>query len=64
MFAMIQSRMTEEFQSQMTDKLAEQQKELLNAFAMEKQDILQQYESRKNLMQLQHQEELKGLEGK
>lgn len=60
--SIIQTRMLEEFQSELDQKLAEQQRELQNAFAMEKQDLLEQYESRKNLAQIQHQQEIQALE--
>lgn len=53
-----QTRMTEDFQAVMNQRLAEQQKELQNIFALEKQDLLQQYESRKNYMELQHQQKI------
>ncbi|XP_025104179.1 trichohyalin-like isoform X2 [Pomacea canaliculata] len=52
------TRMTEDFQAVMNQRLAEQQKELQNIFALEKQDLLQQYESRKNYMELQHQQKI------
>jgi hypothetical protein len=48
-------------QSKATQKLAEQQRELQNAFANEKQDLLEQYESRRNLDQLQHQQQLQDM---
>ena len=54
--------MFEEFQNELSQQLAEQERELQNAFAMEKQDLLEQYESRKNLTEIQYQQEIKELE--
>ncbi|XP_076463674.1 uncharacterized protein LOC143295885 [Babylonia areolata] len=55
-------RLREEHQSRVSQELAEQQRELQNAFALEKQDLLQQYESRLNLQHLQHQQQLQALQ--
>ena len=56
--------MQEELQGQITERLAEQQKELQNVFATEKQDLLQQSESRRNLEVLQLETQIKDLEEK
>ena len=58
----VQARMFEEFQNELSQQLAEQERELQNAFAMEKQDLLEQYESRRNLTEIQHQQEIKELD--
>ena len=55
-------KLWEEYQNQLAQQLAEQQRELQNAFTMEKQDLLQQYESRQNLADLQHQQQLQALQ--
>ncbi|XP_071079428.1 ninein-like protein isoform X2 [Haliotis cracherodii] len=46
-----------EFERSQQDRLAEQQKELQNVFILEKQDLLQKYESKKNLLNQEHDRE-------
>lgn len=53
----LQEKLRVEFERSQQDRLAEQQKELQNVFILEKQDLLQKYESKKNLLNQEHDRE-------